>query len=206
MTSLKQFKANRQNALKSTGPKTAVGKWIASRNATRHGFYCTSVLLPDEDQEEFLRLARRLALAYSPCGVLEEEQVRTIIETRWQMRRANLVDSELFQIYGFYQGENRGVGTAFAQDATQGNAFTKLTRYQNFQLRRILIAEKELARLKGQRTVVEPGKNLDAWEIAPSGQSCLSNAPTQPANELSPLEAFKWLSRTSSGDKGPTPK
>jgi hypothetical protein len=77
MASLKQFKANRQNALKSTGPKTAVGKWIASRNATRHGFYCTAVLLPDEDQEEFLRLARRLALAYSPCGVLEEEQVRT---------------------------------------------------------------------------------------------------------------------------------
>ncbi len=69
--------------------------------------------------------------AYSPCGVLEEELVRSIIETRWQLRRANMVDSELFQIYSVYEGQKRGVGTAFAQDATQGNAFTKLTRYQN---------------------------------------------------------------------------
>src|SRR5216683_5297985 len=100
MTSMKQVLANRQNALKSTGPKYSVGKMIASRNSTRHGFYATSVLLADEDREEFLRLARRLVSAYSPCGVLEEELVRTLIETRWQLRRANLVDSELFQIYG----------------------------------------------------------------------------------------------------------
>src|SRR2546430_3016687 len=80
---------------------------IASRNSTRHGFYSSSVLLPHEDREEFLRLARRLAAAYCPCGVLEEELVRSIIETRWQLRRANLVDSELFQIYSYYQGEDQ---------------------------------------------------------------------------------------------------
>ena len=57
--------------------------------------------------------------------MLEEEQVRTIIETRWQLRRANLVDTELFMMYSVYDGEQRGVGTAFAQDATQGNAFTR---------------------------------------------------------------------------------
>src|SRR5260370_32058368 len=99
MATAKQVQANRQNAPKSTGPKSPVGKRIASRNATKHGFYSTSVLLPDEDKEEFLRFARRFVSAYDPCGVLEEECVRTIIETRWQLRRANLVDSELFQIY-----------------------------------------------------------------------------------------------------------
>ena len=150
MVTAEQLKANRLNALKSTGPKSAVGKMIASRNSTRHGFYSTSVLLPHEDRDEFLRLARRLASAFCPCGVLEEELVRTIIETRWQLRRANLVDSELFQIYSFYQGENRGVGTAFAQDATQGNAFSKLTRYQGFLLRKLRQAERELSDLKTQ--------------------------------------------------------
>jgi hypothetical protein len=148
MTTQKQIEANRQNALRSTGPKTALGKTISSRNATRHGFYATTVLLPDEDQEEFRRLARRLVLAYAPCGVLEEEQVRTILESRWPLRRASLVDAELFQMYGFCEGEQRGVGTAFAQDATQGNAFTKLTRYQSFLLRRLQLAEKELRDLK----------------------------------------------------------
>lgn len=91
-----------------------------------------------------------LVSAFNPSGVREEELVRTIIETRWQLRRANLVDSELFQIYGFYKGQNRGVGTAFAQDATQGNAFSKLTRYQGFLLRKLHVAEQELSRLKAE--------------------------------------------------------
>ena len=155
-----QIRANRLNCLKSTGPKTAVGKMISSRNSTRHGFYSTSVLLPDEDKEEFLRFARRLVSAYSPCGVLEEELVRSIIETRWQLRRANLVDSELFQIYAIYQGQSRGVGTAFAQDATQGNAFTKLTRYQSFLLRKLRLTERDLLELKE--------KSSHACPIAPA--------------------------------------
>jgi hypothetical protein len=57
-----------------------------------------------------------------PTEFWEEEAVRSIIDVRWQMRRANLVDSELFQIYRFYKGEDRGVGTSFAHDAAQANA------------------------------------------------------------------------------------
>jgi hypothetical protein len=156
MATTKQIEANRRNARQSTGPKSAVGKLIASQNAMRHGFYSTSVVLPDEDRDEFLRLARRLVSAYSPCGVLEEELVRSIIETHWQLRRANLVDSELFEIYGLYKGQPRGVGTAFAQDATQGNAFSKLTRYQGFLLRKLHLAQKELWALKSQAAQALP--------------------------------------------------
>src|SRR5438105_4207760 len=162
MATEKQVNANRQNALRSTGPKTAVGKTISSVNSIRHGFYATAVLLPGEDREEFLRLARRLVLAHQPCGVLEEEQVRSIVETRWQLRRATRIDSELFQMYGFYEGEQRGVGTAFAQDAVQGNAFTKLTRYQGFLLRKLQLAEKELQTLQRARTSNAPSACQDA--------------------------------------------
>ena len=154
MATEKQVNANRQNALRSTGPKTAVGKSIASVNSIRHGFYATTVLLPGEDREEFLRLARRLVLAYQPSGVLEEEQVKSIVETRWQLRRATRADTELFQIYGFLDGAQRGVGTAFAQDSVQGNAFTKLTRYQGFLLRKLQLAEKELRTLQAARPLM----------------------------------------------------
>src|ERR1700761_6809000 len=37
MASQKQIEANRRNALRSTGPRTATGKSISSRNAFRHG-------------------------------------------------------------------------------------------------------------------------------------------------------------------------
>src|SRR5438046_2808638 len=151
-----QIQANRQNSVKSTGPKTSIGKMVASRNSTRHGFYSTTVLLPDEDKEEFLRLARRLVCAYSPCGALEEELVRSIIETRWQLRRANLVDSELFEMYSKYEGQKRGVGTAFAQDATQGNAFSKLTKYHSFLLRKLRVAEQDLLQLKEKSNQAVP--------------------------------------------------
>jgi hypothetical protein len=175
MATEKQLKANRQNALKSTGPRSSAGKMIASRNSTIHGFYSTTVLLPTEDREEFLRLARRLASAYNPCEVLEEELVRTIIETRWQLRRANLVDSELFQIFGFYKGQNRGVGTAFAQDTAQGNSFTKATHYQSFLLGKLRMAEQDLARLQAksaqalpisQATLLLPQPGPEASETA----------------------------------------
>src|SRR6267154_1363498 len=126
MTTPKKNLANLQNALRSTGPNTRQGKLISSRNASKHGFYSTSVLLPDEDLDEFLRLARRLVSAYAPCGVLEEQQVRTIIETHWQLRRTNLLDSELFQIYRYDKGEKyRGVGILWVGLWAVGCRFTR---------------------------------------------------------------------------------
>ena len=44
MTSAKRIEANRRNAKSSTGPRTARGKSLASRNAFRHGL--ASVALP----------------------------------------------------------------------------------------------------------------------------------------------------------------
>jgi len=39
MTTQKQIKANRQNAQKSTGPKTDEGKAAVSQNAVKHGIF-----------------------------------------------------------------------------------------------------------------------------------------------------------------------
>jgi hypothetical protein len=38
MASEKQIAANRRNAMRSTGPKSGLGKFRSSRNALRHGF------------------------------------------------------------------------------------------------------------------------------------------------------------------------
>src|SRR5512133_526260 len=206
MASPNQITANRQNSLRSTGPRTPEGKSIASRNSIKHGFYSTSVVLPNEDRDEFMRLARRLVSAYNPCGVREEELVRSIIETRWQLRRANVVDSELFQIYGFYKGQNRGVGTAFAQDATQGNAFTKLTRYQGFLLRKLKQTEEELAQLQTERakavslstlTISVPGAEFGETKtsLAPPIDSSSQDKTVGPTPDRSRLFGLKPVTR-----------
>jgi hypothetical protein len=191
----KQIAANRNNSMKSTGPKTQLGKVIASRNSTRHAFYETTVVLKMEDRKEFVRFSRRLVQAYAPCGILEEEQVKSIIETRWQLRRANQVDSELFQIYSIYENEQRDVGTAFAQDATQGNAFSKLTRYQGSLLRTMQTAEKELARLQTVRSGGPSNATASGAPVrSPKGQGSLVVTMPECANgDAAAQRLLKWL-------------
>ena len=46
MTSKRQIAANRENAAKSTGPKTSRGKSRASRNAVRHGLASAKIRIP----------------------------------------------------------------------------------------------------------------------------------------------------------------
>jgi len=50
MTSPKQIAANRQNARRSTGPKTAKGKAVAKMNAVKHGILARHVVLNREDE------------------------------------------------------------------------------------------------------------------------------------------------------------
>ena len=53
MTSLRQIKANRCNTLKSTGPKTTLGKQHSRCNAMRHGLTAETVIQFLEDQEDY---------------------------------------------------------------------------------------------------------------------------------------------------------
>ncbi|MBH5401185.1 hypothetical protein HZZ13_25870 [Bradyrhizobium sp. CNPSo 4010] len=48
MTSVRQIEANRANATRSTGPKTAGGKARSSRNALRHGLARSTIGDPAE--------------------------------------------------------------------------------------------------------------------------------------------------------------
>ena len=60
MASASQINANRENAKKSSGPKTAEGKQTSSLNALKHGL-CSNgdfYLLEDEDQDKFAALCQ----------------------------------------------------------------------------------------------------------------------------------------------------
>jgi hypothetical protein len=60
MTSDKQARANRRNALESTGPKSPEGKAAVRHNALRHGLLSRDSLLPREDEAVFQELGERL--------------------------------------------------------------------------------------------------------------------------------------------------
>ena len=94
MTSEKQKKANRNNAQKSTGPKTAGGKEIVRYNALGHGLRAeTILLLPGEDSEELSNLSEQLRTELDPVGALEDFLTEQIVANVWKLCRANQIET-----------------------------------------------------------------------------------------------------------------
>jgi hypothetical protein len=91
-TSQKKTEANRRNASRSTGPRTARGKKTVSQNALKHGLLAREVVIRSgsgkEDGEEFQDLLERFRADYEPVGVTEEMLVERIATCWWRLARA----------------------------------------------------------------------------------------------------------------------
>ena len=96
MTSEKKAQANRQNALKSTGPKTPEGKDAVRLNAMKHGLLCQEVLLPGEDEEALRELSEHLWTELKPVGEMENLLVDRISASHWKLRRLGRVEAGIF--------------------------------------------------------------------------------------------------------------
>jgi len=92
----RRIQANRRNALRSTGPKTARGKSTVARNAIKHGLLAREVVITagngEENLEEFHSLLKGLWESYEPMGVVEESLVQTIAACWW--RKARVIRAE----------------------------------------------------------------------------------------------------------------
>ena len=73
--SQRQIDANRKNAQKSTGPKTATGKERSRRNGLKHGL-SAEVLVPEEDQARYEAQLIRWNREAGPDNVVEEHLIR----------------------------------------------------------------------------------------------------------------------------------
>lgn len=92
MATERQFLANRQNAMKSTGPRTPEGKEVSSRNALKHGLR-TLALLPTENQTAYQELAEEYYSYFEPEGPVETSLVDEMIWCDW-CRRERAVRAE----------------------------------------------------------------------------------------------------------------
>ncbi len=93
MTSEKKLNANRENAKKSTGPRTSGGKSRASKNALKHGLLAQDAVLPGEDPADFDRHLVALEETYLPRNRVEKEIVRQIADARWRMQRLSRIET-----------------------------------------------------------------------------------------------------------------
>ena len=85
--------ANRANARKSTGPRTAQGKRRSSKNAISHGMFASEIVLPGEDANLFAQFRTAVLIKLSPQDVVELLLCDRIIAAHWKLRRLNALEA-----------------------------------------------------------------------------------------------------------------
>jgi hypothetical protein len=142
MATKRQIAANRRNAKKCTGPKTAEGKAASSMNALRHGLRARTVVLPDENREEFDQIHAGLQNQYQPQNPSEQYLVDQAAIAQWKLVRAEVFEAR------FYAEEP----SAKARNAMFGHLTLVAGRLERAWFK----AYKELERIKAARQKQPP--------------------------------------------------
>jgi hypothetical protein len=90
-----QINANRRNAEKSTGPRTAEGLYTSSRNAVTIGFYTQTDFVQPGEEEIYHLFVTNMHQSFEAVDMVEEHLAAEITSAAWRMRRCNLVDGDI---------------------------------------------------------------------------------------------------------------
>ena len=107
MASQAQIAANRRNALKSTGPKTAQGKEAVAQNAMRHGLCAERVVVLDESAEDYTAFSAGLHAALAPADEYETALAERIVQCEWRLRRVWRMEAAAIDEEAASQGRAR---------------------------------------------------------------------------------------------------
>ncbi len=197
MVSEKQLEANRRNAQKSTGPKTAEGKSNSSRNNLRHGLTGHISLLPTEDREAHDAFCNELIESFNPETPMEHQLANSIAEDSWRLNRACAIENNMFALG--HQHERRELQIALADAETfqtQAAAFNLLSIYEqrinrNLQRNMKLLHELQAERKAQHDHALEEAKLLAQLNL-------MNGLPYQPEENgfvFSPAEINRAIDR-----------
>ena len=183
----KQVAANRANAARSTGPRTAEGKTASAQNARKHGFTASKfIVVKLEDLNSLANLRDDAVAAYQPQNSQELFAVERIALAQHALLRCAAVEAGLFtdamnQIIAFGDGtpktivsdalhdgidastsQNRSLCAAkgFERIAQQSDAWKLFLRYQAQTERLFRRAIEEFERLKALREEIPNEANV----------------------------------------------
>jgi hypothetical protein len=160
MATTAQTNANRENAKKSTGPRTPQGKTISSRNSLVHGMTSGKFLPPDADPQEFFQLLDQFRARFQPFDEVEDALVERLVAAEFKMRSVRYMDAGLFHYQAETNpmpeqfnkaGRSNPLAWAFHGDSAYYNSFSKLMRYEGFLQREFSRALRDLSMLQADR-------------------------------------------------------
>jgi len=93
-----QIKANRENAKKSTGPRTAEGKRTAAQNALKHGLFGREKTIHGESNEEYDRHREAFLDELKPATMAESVLAERIVTLSWRLKRAERMENQVTDV------------------------------------------------------------------------------------------------------------
>ncbi|MCK5565770.1 MAG: hypothetical protein KAJ07_11035 [Planctomycetes bacterium] len=93
MATQAQITANRQNAQRSTGPRTHQGKLATSQNAIKHGLSAEKNIIESENQADFDLHRAQFLDELAPSTPMELMLVDRVINLSWQLKRASNIQN-----------------------------------------------------------------------------------------------------------------
>jgi hypothetical protein len=172
MASKKQVEANRLNALKSTGPRSPVGKARSSMNALKTGIDAKTQIIRGEIWDTLQELTAEYYTRFGPTTPEQRVLVDTLIDCDWLLRRFRAVETQLWEeaidVY------HHSLGEAFRNNC---DAFSRLQRRVDSAHRQYRNTLHELERLQAAEAAVE---------AAPEPAATSTNQTATPPNGFVP--------------------
>jgi hypothetical protein len=125
MATERQIAANRANAQKSTGPKTAAGRLNSSRNALRHGL-SLPLLLDGKTSAKAGAIGR--ALTRDQASEQQRVAATEVAQAQLELLRIRAVRTELMAVVDLTSGDLKHLRRLAALDRYERFAATKRRR------------------------------------------------------------------------------
>ena len=184
MPTPKQLAANRRNAQKSTGPRTAEGKARSARNALRSGIDASAqTIIHRENAGDLEVLKWEYEGRFHPTTPEQRALVDTLIDCEFLLRRFRHIEAQLWED-GMQNTVHKTIlGEAFRRNC---DAFTRLQRRIDSTQRNYRNALHELERLQAEEAAEpEPGTLATPTILTPNPE----NGFVPPTPPESPFDA-----------------
>jgi hypothetical protein len=168
--------ANRENSLKSTGPRTPEGRSKVSLNAVKTALTGSTVILPSDNAGEYQAHILNYEKLLQPVGPEERCLTQYIADTRWRINRIPALELALISKG---HAEFQRLHTHWS-DSVDSSALIEIEtrlvyekQFKNLQLQEARLncrLEKDMAQL---RALQEARKAKEAEELAQAVSACL---------------------------------
>jgi hypothetical protein len=140
MSKLTKAESARINGAKSRGAVTPEGRAKSSMNAVRHGMTAKTLILCNENQDQFLEIMNAYIEYWQPSNQVEVDLIMEMVGARWRLRRTWRYETALLDLemddqapefekrFHTYDEEMRG-GLAFASLVDKSKGLSTALRF-----------------------------------------------------------------------------